>query len=92
MPQDATEAVRRATTGMINEAVASTAEAVGMENTRALMEAQHGQVWNSSELQRDFEVLSFCAPCVVVRRKSDQVRGTLYFSHSPRFYYNFQAE
>jgi hypothetical protein len=35
------------------------------------------------------EVLGFMAPFVVVRRKSDNVKGSMEFCHSPRFYYNF---
>lgn len=47
------------------------------------------QTWNTEELQRDFTVEGFLAPFVVVRRKSDGVRGTLEFTHSPRVYYKF---
>ena len=50
-----------------------------------------GEVWNTEELQRDFEVTGFAAPYVVVRRRSDGVKGTLEFTHSPRVYFNFQA-
>lgn len=48
--------------------------------------------WDTSELQRDFEVLGFAAPLVVVRRRSDGVRGTLEFKHNPRVYFGWQAE
>ena len=58
---------------------------------RAALEAQYGQVWNTEELSRDFEVVGFMAPYVVVRRKSDGQKGSLEFRHSPRFYFNFQA-
>lgn len=51
--------------------------------------AKHGQVWNTEELTRDFGVLGFGAPFVVVRRRSDGERGSLEFQHSPRFYFNF---
>ena len=57
---------------------------------RAALEAQYGQVWNTEELSRDFEVVGFMAPFVVVRRKSDGQKGSLEFRHSPRFYFNFQ--
>ena len=30
------------------------------------------------------------APLVVVRRKSDGVKGSLMFQHSPRFYFGFE--
>lgn len=55
------------------------------------LEAQYGQVWNTSELSKDFEVLGCMAPFIVVRRKSDGAKGSLEFQHSPRFYFNFVA-
>ena len=48
--------------------------------------------WDTSELQRDFEVLGFGAPFVSVRRKADGVKGTLQFNHSPRIYWGFEEE
>jgi len=47
------------------------------------------QRWDTQELARDFTVQGFMAPFVVVTRKADGVRGTLEFTHSPRFYFNF---
>ena len=44
---------------------------------REELEEQHGQVWNTKELQQDFTVQGFASPCVVVIRKSDGVKGTL---------------
>jgi hypothetical protein len=35
------------------------------------------------ELGADFEVLGFAAPLVVVRRRSDNMDGSLYFQHNP---------
>jgi len=49
-------------------------------------------VWDTQELQRDFDVLGFMAPFVVVTRKADGKKGSLTFQHSPRFYYGFQAD
>lgn len=46
--------------------------------------------WNTEELQRDFSVIGFAAPFVIVRRKSDGQKGTLEFTHSPRVYFNFE--
>jgi hypothetical protein len=57
---------------------------------RAPLEEKYGQVWNTSELQKDFSVEGFGAPCVVVTRKADNVRGTLTFQHMPRYYFDFQ--
>ena len=60
--------------------------------SREALEDQYGQVWDTQELGRDFLVLGFAAPLVVVRRKSDGVRGSLEFQHQPRFYFSFQPE
>jgi hypothetical protein len=56
------------------------------------LEARHGRTWNAEELARDFEVIGFAAPYVVVRRKSDGTMGSLEFQHSPRFYFNFEPD
>jgi hypothetical protein len=58
--------------------------------SREYLEAKHGQVWDTSELSRDFEVIGFAAPLVVVRRKSDGVKGSLMFQHNPRLYFSFE--
>jgi hypothetical protein len=60
--------------------------------SREALEAKYGTVWSTEELARDFEVVGFLAPLVVVRRKADGVRGSLEFQHQPRFYFNFQPE
>lgn len=49
-----------------------------------------GETWTTEELQRDFVVEGFSAPYVVVRRKSDNKRGTLEFTHNPRVYFDFR--
>ena len=59
---------------------------------RAELEAKHGQVWDTGQLQDDFQVVGFAAPFVVVRRRTDGVRGSLLFQNDPRFYYSFQPE
>lgn len=48
--------------------------------------------WDTAALQRDFDVIGFQAPFVVVYRKSDGVRGSLEFTHSPRVYFNWVAD
>jgi hypothetical protein len=77
---DSTEQPRRQLVNEINSEPGS----------REFLQAQHGQVWNTDELARDFEVEGFMSPFVVVRRKSDGVKGSLMFQHHPRFYFNFQ--
>ena len=79
---DPTEAIRRQRLVEINTE----------PGIREALESQHGQVWDTQELGRDFHVLGFAAPLVVVRRNSDGVRGSLEFQHQPRFYFSFQAE
>ena len=41
------------------------------------------------EMTALYEVDSFCAPFVFVKRKADGVKGSMEFDHMPRFYYNF---
>jgi hypothetical protein len=36
---------------------------------RAEVEARHGQVWTTDELGKDFTVMGFLTPYVIVRRK-----------------------
>ena len=43
----------------------------------------------TEEMREQFEVLGFALGFVIVRRKSDGVKGTLDFDHAPRRYYNF---
>ena len=79
---DPTESIRRQRLAEINAAPGS----------REALAAEHGQVWSTEELQRDFEALGFMAPYIVVRRRSDGTKGSLEFQHSDRFYFNFQPE
>jgi hypothetical protein len=53
--------------------------------------AQYGDdnVWNTDGVQIEFEITGFLAPFCMARRKSDNVKGTLQFCHSPRFYFDF---
>lgn len=73
-------------------------ESTAPHNERFLMtdreqaEAKHGQVWNTTELQEDFQVISFMAPYVKVKRKLDNQNGSMEFTHSPRFYFDFAAD
>ncbi len=59
---------------------------------RAARAARYGRVWDPQELAREFDVLGFLAPFVVVRRKSDGQRGSLEFQHHPRYYFRFQSD
>ena len=79
---DETEMIRREMVATINAEPGS----------RADLESKYGQVWDTDEMCRDFEAIGFAAPLVVVRRRSDRVRGSLMFQHHPRFYFGFQPE
>jgi hypothetical protein len=72
---DSTEAIRRELVAELNEA--------------GIPESYEGPVWTTEEMTQEFEVQGFAAPYVVVRRKSDGERGTLTFTHHPRFYFDF---
>ncbi len=60
--------------------------------SREALEAEHGQVWDTKQLGKDFEVLGFMAPFVVVKKRSSGIRGSLLFQHHPRLYHSFQPE
>ena len=79
---DPTEEARRALVAEINAQAAE----------RAALEARYGQVWNTSELANDFEVLEFAAPFVIVKRKADNRMGSLIFQHHPRYYFSFRDD
>ena len=76
---DPTEDIRRTLAVQVN----------ANPNERTALEAQHGQVWDTAELARDFVVEGFMAPFVVVRRKADGVIGSLMFQHHPRYYFDW---
>jgi hypothetical protein len=50
------------------------------------------QTWTTDELVREFAVLGFQAPFVVVRRTSDGKLGSLKFRHEPRVYFGWQED
>ena len=77
---DPTEDIRKQMLAQIN----------AIPGNREYLEHKHGQVWDTQQLSDDFEVIGFSAPLVVVRRKSDNQKGSLMFQHSPRFYFGFE--
>ena len=79
---DETEEIRRHQVEQINSILGS----------RGFLENLHGTVWDTRELQEEFEVLGFLAPYCVVRRRSDGIRGSIMFQHNPRFFFKFEPE
>jgi len=61
-----------------------------MAKERAMLEERHGQVWTTSEMERDFDAISFMAPYCTVVRREDGAKGSLEFQARPRFYYGFR--
>ncbi len=61
------------------------------DKARKDLEARYGagHVYSTEELRDNFMVVGFAAPFVVVERRDDGARGSLEFTHSPRFYFNF---
>jgi len=62
------------------------------QSPREALEDEYGQCWDTTELQRDFEVIGFLAPFVVVKSRLTGKKGSIEFRHSPRLYFNFKAE
>lgn len=48
------------------------------------------QVWDTAQMQEEFQAIGFSAPFVAVKRRSDGVKGTLMFTHSPRYYFGWE--
>ena len=83
--QDDTEDLRRRRLMEINSGVDSDDESA----ERQRLEARYGHIWDAAQFAKDFDVLGFLAPYVVVGRRSDERKGSLEFQHLPRFYFNF---
>lgn len=86
-PTDPTESIRRARVIELNKDLTQDEKA-----RLEALQAQYGQVWNTDQMRQDFEVIGFGAPFVVVKRKADGKKGSLEFTHMPRFYFSFQAD
>lgn len=83
MNEDPTESIRRALCAIIN----------ANPQPRTVLEQEFGQVWDTAELVRDYEAEAFMAPFVVVTRRSDGARGSLYFQHGPpRLYWSWEED
>jgi hypothetical protein len=67
-------------------------EMIASGQPQADLAADEGQKWTTAELQREFEVICFAAPFVVVRRRSDGQLGTLEFVREPRVYFDWRPD
>ena len=59
---------------------------------REQFESLHGQVWDTAELTKDFEVIGFLAPFCMVKEKKSGKSGVLKFQDYPRFYFGFMVK
>ena len=82
MAIDKTETIRKLEVALINL----------VPGSREDLETKFPQVWGTGEMERDFTVLGFMAPYMVVVRKEDGKKGSLQFQHRPRFYFNFKLD
>ncbi len=57
---------------------------------REQLEKQYGEVYTTDEVDELFEITGFIAPFVVVRRRADDVKGTMMFQDNPRYYFSFK--
>ena len=80
---DRTEPFRRAAVAGINGAV----ESDNPDTERARLEAIHGQVFNTEEVQKIFSIEGFMAPFVTATEKATGKKVILEFQHMPRFYW-----
>jgi hypothetical protein len=76
---DVTEAPRRRMVEAINSD----------PGERAVLVEKYGEVYDTEEMSRLFEVEGFMAPFTLVRRRIDGVKGTMMFQHMPRYYFGF---
>lgn len=81
MSNDPTENVRR----LLIEAGAPQAD---LEQARLAQRRE----WTTAELCRDFDVIGFAAPFVIVRKLDTGEKGTLEFTHSPRVYFDWKPD
>lgn len=79
---DQTEAIRKQMVAELNSE----------DNTKAELESKHGQIWTTSEMQEEFDALGFMAPFIIVRKRNTGERGSLMFTHSPRYYFSWKPE
>ena len=79
---DKTEGIRRVMVSAINS----------VAGERELLEKKYGQVWDTQEVQKDFEVIGFLAPFIGVKERATGKEGTMLFQHSPRYYFQFKVK
>ena len=82
---DETEQIRRSEVARINSEVETDDKTL----ERKRLEGIYSKVWDTDEIRKEFEVLGFMAPFMIVKVKKTGKKGSLEFQHYPRFYFNF---
>jgi hypothetical protein len=59
---------------------------------QADLAATTGERWDHEQVRDAFEIIGFMAPFAVAIRKSTGKKGTLMFTHHPRFYFSWQED
>ena len=59
---------------------------------RLALEQRHSEVLNTEQATEKYQFLSFSAPYVIAIEKTTGIKGSLAFTHMPRFYYNWTPE
>ncbi len=80
---DPTEDFRRALVHDIN----TRTESQDPDDERKRLEKQFGEIWNTNEVQKVFQIRGFLAPFVTATHKESGESGTLMFQDRPRFYF-----
>ena len=57
---------------------------------REALEAQYGKVWTVDELAKEFVITAIIPPSVVVRRRADNMVGSMQFQGE--LYFNFHPQ
>ena len=61
--------------------------------TREELESQFGQVWTVQEVAKEYVICAIIGSTVVVRRKADDVVGSLQYQEGPPYlYFNFTEQ
>jgi hypothetical protein len=87
---EATEIRKQMWANQLADIAAARAAGATDDDIRQALAGLYGPIWNTDELIRDFEAIGFAAPLVVVRRRSDGVKGSLRFINDPRTYFSFE--
>ena len=59
---------------------------------REELEYNWGQVWSGEELKKQFKVITFHGPFILVTEKLTAEKGTMTYQDYPRYYFGYRAD